>query len=79
MPAAGLDLVSPGAKMRLLNVPARGCAGRTLVVAEPVVGGHLFDKLAGAIPGCGSQMPFGALPLSAVEVKCLKDWIKPTP
>jgi hypothetical protein len=24
-------------------------------------------------------MPFGAAPLSAVEIKCLKDWIKPTP
>lgn len=79
-PAGLLDLVSPGAKMRLLNVPSKFCNAKPLIVANPEVGGHFFDKLAGAIPGCGNQMPFGGVaPLSAAEVKCLKDWIKPTP
>jgi hypothetical protein len=78
-PAQGLDLVTMGAKARLLNVASRGCGGKPLIVSDPVVGGHLFDKLAGAVPGCGNQMPFGAPPLSATEIKCLKDWIRPTP
>jgi hypothetical protein len=50
-----------------------------LIVATPTVGGHFFDKLNGAVGGCGNQMPFGAPPLSAVEIKCLADWIAPTP
>jgi hypothetical protein len=79
LPASGLDLVTAGAKARLLNIPSRACNAKPLIVSDPAVGGHFFDKLAGAIPGCGNQMPFGALPLSAAEVKCLKDWIKPTP
>jgi hypothetical protein len=78
-PAAGLDLVTAGIKMRLLNVPARGCGGKQLVTATDVVGGHFFDKLIGGVANCGGQMPFGAPPLSAQEIKCLKDWIKPTP
>jgi hypothetical protein len=78
-PAAGLDLVTAGVKARLLNVAARGCAGKVLIVAAPAVGGHFFDKLNGAVGGCGNQMPFGAPPLSATEIKCLADWIAPTP
>ena len=61
MPAAGSTCVTPGYKMRLVNVPAKGCPGKTLVTAGGAVAGHFFDKLAGAIPGCGNQMPFGAL------------------
>jgi hypothetical protein len=78
-PAAGLDLVTTGIKARLLNIPARGCGGKQLVTATDVVGGHFFDKLIGGVANCGGQMPFGAPPLSAQEIKCLKDWIKPTP
>ena len=64
-PAAGLDLVTAGIKTRLLNVAARGCAGKQLVTATDVVGGHFFDKLIGGVANCGGQMPFGAPPLSA--------------
>jgi hypothetical protein len=78
-PAAGLDLASAGAKMRLLNQPSKGCAGKPLIVADPVPSGVFFDKLAGPVPGCGNQMPFGAPPLGQAEIKCLKDWIKPLP
>jgi hypothetical protein len=79
MPIANLDLVSPGAKARLLNIASRACTGKTLIVSDPDVGGHFFDKLNGPVAGCGGQMPFGGMALSAVEIKCLKDWIKPTP
>ena len=76
MPAGGLDLVTPGSKARILNAPAKGCPGKTL--ATPAGTGHFFDKLGGAIAGCGSQMPFGGIaPLNAAEIQCLRDWIKP--
>ena len=76
MPAAGLDLATPGSKARMLGQPSKACVGKTLI--SPDATGHFFDKLAGAIPGCGNQMPFGGvLPLNAAEVQCLKDWIKP--
>jgi hypothetical protein len=79
VPTAGLDLISPGAKLRLLNVPSRGCPGKTLVTDSPEVGGHFFDKLAGPVQGCSAQMPLGAPLLLPEEIKCLKLWIKPTP
>jgi hypothetical protein len=80
MPAANLNLVSPGAKARLLGVPSTKCAGKTLITADPVPGGFFFDKLIGPVPaGCGLPMPYVGTPLSAIEIKCLKDWIKPTP
>ena len=72
----GLDLASAGAKARLLNVMAK-CAGKTLVVSDPVAGGHFFDKLAGPVANCGQRMPQGGMPLSADEIDCLKEWIKP--
>lgn len=76
-PAAALDLVTANSKMRMLNVAARGCGGKQLITAGPPVGGVFFDKLYGAVEGCGGQMPFGAAPLSAVEIECLKRWITP--
>jgi hypothetical protein len=75
MPAAALDLVSAGSRARILNKPSIACNGKML--AAPDGSGHFFDKLLGAIPGCGNQMPFGAVgPLNAVEIQCLRDWIK---
>jgi hypothetical protein len=75
MPAAALDLATAGSKARILNKPSIACNGKPL--ATPDGNGHFFDKLAGAIPGCGNQMPFGGImPLSAAEVQCLRDWIK---
>jgi hypothetical protein len=77
--AGGLDLASPNVKARLINIPSKGCMGKPLVVANPAVGGVMFDKLAGPVPGCGGQMPFGGPYLGPMELKCLKDWIKPSP
>jgi hypothetical protein len=75
MPSLGLDLESPGAKARVLGVPAKGCAGQTL--AKPDGTGLLFDLITNMVPpGCGQPMPFGGLPpLSAEEVACLRAWV----
>jgi hypothetical protein len=74
-----LDLDSPGAKQRLLNVPARTCNGKVLVTdrGPGMVGGHFFDKIAGMVMGCGDRMPPIGTALTPAEVKCLKDWIDP--
>jgi hypothetical protein len=80
MPASNLDLVSPGAKARLVGKPSVKCNGQTLVVADPVPSGFFFDKISGPVPaGCGMLMPYVGTMLNATEIKCLKDWIKPTP
>jgi hypothetical protein len=76
-PAAALDLVTAGSKARMVGVAARGCGAKTLIVAGPPVTGVFFDKLVGSVEGCGGQMPFGAAPLSAAEIECLKRWITP--
>jgi hypothetical protein len=79
MPRVGLDLVSPGARLRLLNVAANskasGCAGNPLAIDNPDAGGVLFAKLTGTT--CGNQMPYTGMPLSADDIQCLKEWIKP--
>jgi hypothetical protein len=78
--SANLDLFNAGAKGRLVNASSRTCVGRVLIQDRPEgVVGHLFDKIAGATPGCGDRMPPFGSSLSAQDVKCLKDWIRPTP
>jgi hypothetical protein len=76
--AGGLDLVTPGVKMRLINIPSSICRDQQLVTLTPQVGGHFFDKLETSVAGCGDRMPAGGLPwLSNAEVECLKAWINP--
>jgi hypothetical protein len=71
-----LDLFNAGIRGRLEGIPAKTCANKTLIVrGRPE--GHFFDKLQNAIPNCGTRMPPTTAPLSAAEVKCLKDWIAP--
>ncbi len=72
-PAAGLDLATAGAKMRLVGRMSR-CMNKPLVTSDPV-GGHLFDKLGGAVTGCGQRMPLMGTPLTPAEIQCMKDWI----
>ncbi len=75
-PGPMLDLLNVGLQTRLESIPAKGCAGKTLIVkGRPE--GHLFDKLQGPVAGCGDKMPPLGAPLSAADVKCLKDWIAP--
>jgi hypothetical protein len=78
--SANLDLFNAGAKGRLMGAPSKICVGRTLIQDGPEgVTGYLFDKMAGPTPGCGDRMPpFGA-GLTPDQIKCLKDWIRPTP
>lgn len=84
MPSGMLDSISPGARMRLQNVPSRLC-GASAAGARPLVAvqgnnvsGHLFDKLAGNQPAnCGQRMPRNGMMagyLNATEIQCLKDW-----
>jgi hypothetical protein len=74
--AGGLDLITAGAKTRLIDVPSTICQGQSLVTMTPEVGGHFFVKLEQAI--CGDRMPPAGLPtLSAAEIQCLKAWIDP--
>ena len=76
-PQAGLNLASPGVKERLLATSSK-CNGKPLVVViSGEASGHLFDKLAGPVPGCGLQMPFGSpTPLTAMEIACLEEWFE---
>jgi hypothetical protein len=75
--ASQLDLATPGAKARMQGVASRQCNGRQLLIpGRPE--GFFFDKLAGQLPMiCGQRMPPAGAPLSANEIKCLKDWIAP--
>jgi hypothetical protein len=75
MPAQALDLVTAGAKARILNKPSVACNSKPLATATGE--GHFFDKLIGAVPGCGGQMPFGGIAiLNAEQIQCLRDWVK---
>jgi hypothetical protein len=74
--AGGLDLISPGARARLVDVRSRACRDEALVYLTPSLGGHFFRKLENAVDGCGERMPAGGAPrLSAVEIQCLEVWI----
>jgi hypothetical protein len=77
-PQAGLDLVSPGVRDRLLRELARskpsGCDGRPLITPD-LAGGVFLAKITGI--ACGNQMPTTKAPLSAMEIRCIMDWIKP--
>jgi hypothetical protein len=72
-----LDLVTPGAKARMQGVRSRQCTGPQLLIpGRPE--GFFFDKVTGQAPmNCGTRMPPSGDPLSANEIKCLKDWIAP--
>jgi hypothetical protein len=76
-PSQQLDLESPGAKKRIVNIAAKSagiCLGETLAKTDG--SGFFFDKLAGTMPnGCGAKMPFGSV-LSQAQIQCLKDWVK---
>jgi hypothetical protein len=78
MPAAQLDLITPGLADRMVGQPAVGeaCApmGTTLVVPEDPEASLLYLKLAGT-PPCGEPMPLLLEPLSAKQLSCVKEWI----
>ena len=75
-PTKNLDLVTTGLAMRTVSVVST-CNNKPLISTTLVGGqavGHLLDKLAGPVTGCGVQMPAGGTPLSAVEMACVQEW-----
>jgi hypothetical protein len=81
-PDADLDLLSPGVKTRLIGIPSKTCPGKLLVTVDPVPDGVFFQTLvAPRAAGCTNPLHAGGtfVPLAPIEVKCLRDWIKPTP
>jgi hypothetical protein len=80
-PEAGLDLVSTGVEARLVGEASTTtfCEGALMIDPEGTSDADhlLLDKL-GADPSCGSRMPFGAEPLSAAELECVRRWVDAT-
>lgn len=72
MPAAGLDLASPGQGARMIDKPATGGPGLLIdpVFPEKSV---LLLKVS-ATPPFGSRMPLAGTPLDAPTIQCLTDW-----
>lgn len=74
-PALGLDLVSPGARDRLVGVAAVGCADQVLVVAGDPEASYLYNKIAEATPVCGGRMPLLRSALSTEDQEAIRAWI----
>lgn len=75
-PTKNLDLVTAGLGARTVGVVST-CNKKPLVsstLAGALASGHLLDKLAGPVTGCGVQMPAGGTPLSAAEMACVQEW-----
>jgi len=75
-PTKNLDLVTVGIGARTVGALST-CNSRPLLSAALTNGaaaGHLLDKLAGPVAGCGVQMPAGGTPLTPTEMACVKDW-----
>jgi len=71
--SAGLDLVSPGLRERLVGVEASTCDGKVLV--EPgSVDGFFLEKLDAA-PSCGLAMPSGTTLLTEAEREAVRTWL----
>jgi hypothetical protein len=81
-PAADLDLESPHAAERLVDVPSVMCEGRVLVDSADPERSFLLEKVASREPECGARMPFVGDGLSPEDVACLEaliaDWVADT-
>lgn len=74
-PEAGLDLVTPGAAMRVMGRASVQEACDGLMIVDPTGGDSLLvDKLTDT-PPCGARMPFGQSKLSGAEVECVRRWV----
>jgi hypothetical protein len=78
---SGLDLAAPDAWRRMINANATLCPGKVLINDRgTAVDGYVFEKITGTMAvNCGTRMPPIGDALKPDEVKCLKDWIRPTP
>jgi len=75
-PTKNLDLVTMGIGTRTVGATST-CNNKPLISTTLVNGqatGHLLDKLAGPVTGCGVQMPAGGTPLSSTEMACVQQW-----
>jgi hypothetical protein len=71
-----LDLASPGVASRLINVPSLEDSSFDLVSATDPQNSFILIKLTQLMPpGGGARMPYGQLPLSALQVNCVQAWI----
>ncbi|AKF09581.1 hypothetical protein [Sandaracinus amylolyticus] len=74
-PALGLDVVSAGARDRLVNVAATGCADRILVVPGDPDASYLLEKMESSTPECGGRMPLLRGSLSDEQLAAVRTWI----
>jgi hypothetical protein len=74
MPAAGLDLASPGVFMRLSGKMASGGPGLLVDPSNPA-SSILYLKLK-TPPPFGSRMPLVGMPLDDAVVACVLTWIE---
>ena len=75
-PTKNLDLVTAGIGVRTVGAIST-CNNKPIISTTLMAGapsGHLLDKLAGPVAGCGVQMPAGGTPLSSTELACVKEW-----
>jgi len=76
-PRAGLDLVSPGIRSRVVGRRSvhDACGSREIVVPGLAPASFLLDKVLGTEGECGDPMPLDAN-LTLEERRCLVEWIE---
>jgi hypothetical protein len=73
--AQGLDLVTAGVSMRLINQPATEVKNQLLADPKNPDQGYLMVKLTSTAPAVGARMPFGLPALSTSQIQCVRAWI----
>lgn len=72
----GLTMTSASnAYGNLVDQPASGRAGETLVVPGNAAASYLVKKLEGASGIAGARMPLGGQPLDNIDLTNVKNWI----
>jgi len=70
---SGLDLQSPGAASRLVDVSTVECPPRKRVLTAD--GGVLEEMISQSSPSCGTAMPPGSR-LTNSEIACVVEWTR---
>lgn len=74
-PAAGLDLVSAGVEERLVGVHGSAdCAEQILIEPGYPYNSLLIEKVSEETPSCGRPMPPGGVPLTDIQLECLRQF-----
>jgi hypothetical protein len=74
-PAWDLYLTLGNVAERLIDEPAGGCEGWTLVVPGSPERSLFWRKLDDAVPPCGEAMPLGLGRLPEPVLACIRGWI----